>query len=78
MTKKDYVLLAGVLKKFREPSDPDDGHAGIRNTQTYRIARKIAETLESKNPKFDRLRFLRECDCLSYPEMQMYPAEDFS
>ena len=51
MTRKDYVLIAEVLKNFptyaEQPTDDRDA-----------IAYDFADRLASENPRFDRTRFL--------------------
>lgn len=51
MTRKDYILIAEVLKNFptyaEQPTDD-------RNAMAYDFADRLA----SENPRFDRTRFL--------------------
>jgi hypothetical protein len=50
MTRKDYVLIAEVLKNFRG----DQGDVIDRDKMGY----ALAEALQADNPNFDRARFL--------------------
>jgi hypothetical protein len=50
MTRKDYQLIAAVLKNF----ESEGGHVVERNAMAY----DFADKLEQDNPRFDRLRFL--------------------
>ena len=51
MTRKDYILIAEVLKNFptyaEQPTDDRDA-----------MAYDFADRLASENPRFDRTRFL--------------------
>lgn len=50
MTRKDYQLIAAVLKKFTA----EDGNVVERDAMAY----DLADALASDNPRFDRDRFL--------------------
>jgi hypothetical protein len=52
MTRKDYVLIADVIKNLDECIDSDGLEA---------LADNMADALESDNPRFDRARFLDAC-----------------
>lgn len=69
MTKKDYILLAGVLK------DAKQGHqAGLPAIQE--IASVLAVKLREDNPLFDRERFLAACGFTTNPNagvVQAFP-----
>ena len=59
MTRKDYVLIAEVIKTQIELSlkfDEDDSRYGAEN-----IAYDLASKLSQDNPRFDRDRFLVAC-----------------
>ena len=57
MTRKDYVMLAEILKENREDFiEGEDGFALIGI-----LAHQIANGLEADNPRFDRARFLVAC-----------------
>ena len=54
MTRKDYVMLANVIKAQRKPHN---------DTETINeIALNLADVLEDDNPNFDRVRFLWACE----------------
>lgn len=57
MTRKDYVLIAEVLKNFKG----DQGDVIDRDKMVY----KIADAFALENPRFDRDRFLVACDVLN-------------
>jgi len=52
MTRKDYVIIADVIKNLDECIDSDGLEA---------LADNMADALESDNPRFDRARFLVAC-----------------
>lgn len=59
MTRKDYVLIAEVIKTQIELSlkfGEDDARYGAEN-----IALDLASKLSQDNPRFDRSRFLQAC-----------------
>ena len=58
MTKKDFVLIAGVLKKWLDNGDNKD-FDGIYAVEC--ITKKFCDTLSSKYPRFDREKFLKYC-----------------
>ena len=54
MTRKDYVLIASLIKAQRKPHN---------DTETVNeIAFSLADAFEEENPNFDRTRFLWACD----------------
>jgi len=58
MTKKDYVLIAGAIKRARAYAishNEQDADVGIT------IAHTLAYELANTNPLFDRTRFLAAC-----------------
>jgi hypothetical protein len=57
MTRKDYVLIAEVLKNFKG----DGGDVIDRDQISYRLA----DTFALENPRFDRDRFLVACGVLT-------------
>jgi hypothetical protein len=72
MTRKDYELIAAVLKRYAdadnahiehmketdfEPSDTDRA----RSSRTRLIMRDIATALETENPHFNRITFYKAC-----------------
>ena len=59
MTRKDYVLIAEVIKTQIELStrfDEEESRAGAQN-----IAYDLGSKLSQDNPRFDRDRFLVAC-----------------
>lgn len=50
MTRKDYILIASVLKNFQS----EGGDVVERDSMAYDFADKLGQ----ENPRFDRLRFL--------------------
>jgi len=55
MTRRDYILLSGSIRRTWDHANPDD-KAGIRT-----VARDLAYTLSIGNHCFDQPRFLRDC-----------------
>jgi len=57
MTKKDYELIAGVIAQNQAQFiQGEDGHALLKI-----LAQQLANELESDNPRFNRLTFLKAC-----------------
>ena len=58
MTKKDYMLIADVIKLYLDNGENDmiDGIAGVD-----KLARNLAYVLSLHNKKFDIQRFLKAC-----------------
>lgn len=59
MTRKDYELIAKVLKTQLELSrgfGEEDGEAAVKN-----IVFDLMADLAKENPRFDRVRFLSAC-----------------
>ena len=57
MTRKDYVIIAEILKANLEDFiEGEDGFALIGI-----LAHQIANGLQEDNPRFDRARFLVAC-----------------
>jgi hypothetical protein len=55
MTCKDYQLIANALKNAR------DNHNPSHNTSCDIVAFHVASALESENPRFKRVTFLKAC-----------------
>lgn len=53
MTRKDYVLIASILKD-------SEGNI-IDDMARDALADMFADALEDENPRFDREKFLRAC-----------------
>jgi hypothetical protein len=60
MTKKDYILISGIIAGM-----PD--HAATLRTQKASTARTFAEALKRDNPAFDTSRFLAACKLREEP-----------
>lgn len=63
MTRKDYVLIAEVLKGSRPAPYTDLENLTSRNMWSIwrTTSRNMADALASDNPRFDRARFLEAC-----------------
>ena len=63
MTRKDFELIAAAIRT-RVPSLSARTNAAM-DAGAFQacgdIARRLADTLASTNPRFDRARFLRAC-----------------
>lgn len=59
MTRKDYIILARVLKKSKPDFHPQLRGALIDGWA--RICKEISAALDVDNPRFDRARFLQAC-----------------
>jgi hypothetical protein len=59
MTRKDYVLIAGIL------NNSNDAARKFQDTQgelmLTHVAIELADALQGDNPRFDRARFLDAC-----------------
>jgi len=57
MTRKDYVMIAEILKfNQKDFIEGEDGFALIGI-----LAHQFANRLQEDNPRFDRARFLNAC-----------------
>ena len=70
MTKKDYVLIAGVVSARLDAAsaaakDVDSTEDGSTVSHCAAMARDFADVLERENPRFDRARFLAACGVVS-------------
>jgi hypothetical protein len=54
MTKKDYELIAGVIKR-----DQRERGAFANNPDLETVANWFADELEEINPRFNRVKFLQ-------------------
>lgn len=54
MTRKDYELIAKVLKEARE-----DSKSGEEKLRVRLIAAKLADEFSDRNERFDRNRFFK-------------------
>lgn len=57
MTRKDYVMIAEILRFNRR--DFNEGEDGLSLLNI--LAHQFANSLEDDNPRFDRARFLVAC-----------------
>lgn len=55
MTRRDYVLIAKVLKRLGEES----AHCFDSASDRQSIAHAFAEALRDENPRFDTVRFVK-------------------
>ena len=55
MTKKDYELIASVIKRSTEWTKP------VHIWDKEQIACGLAEALQAQNPKFNRSKFMKAC-----------------
>lgn len=62
MTKKDYELIASVLKD-NALGQISDSHRVVNNADTmlYNITQGLCDALASKNPRFNKDKFLQAC-----------------
>ena len=62
MSKKDYILLASVIKDSTKKAETMSGKKFCEATATLAVlAGKLADELQKENSKFDRSRFLTAC-----------------
>lgn len=66
MSKKDYVMLAGVVKaRHDEIVNPvsifDAANLTAHLDELQKIAESMADIFSQDNPRFDRSRFLKAC-----------------
>jgi len=57
MTRKDFELIAQVLKDLKQ--DQRERGAFAHNPDLETVARWLADGLEETNPRFDRVKFLQ-------------------
>lgn len=67
MTKKDFVLIAGVIKDSFDVPQSDSEYYFI-----HRMANKLDET----NPRFDKDRFLLACGIEECEMCEKYPSQN--
>ena len=58
MTRKDYVAIAASIQATRKYFTPDSIE---EQAAVDLVAKRIANTMEIDNPRFDRSRFLKAC-----------------
>ena len=56
MTRKDYELLAEVIRTSRKVTTGETALVSVEH-----LANTLATELEIENPRFDRARFLSAC-----------------
>lgn len=57
MTKKDYELIAGCIKRVAAKWKPESKYAVVVND----LYTELSEALAANNSKFDRVKFLQAC-----------------
>mgnify|MGYP006899563594 FL=1 len=60
MTRKDYELLARVVKRERDSWNENNANLVAIDT-CYRFALGLAHELEKDNPEFNRAKFIKAC-----------------
>ena len=60
MTRVDYNLIAAAITKADDCLDMCDGWS-LRRQGIEMVARELADAFATKNPRFDRIRFLKAC-----------------
>lgn len=58
MTRKDYVLIANILKRV---GDIDGRTIQPASWTIYTVARELSVVLLADNPNFDQEKFLKAC-----------------
>ncbi len=63
MTRKDYVMIAGIIKDCNLiPTLNKNKEEGLIQADIlFTVASQLAYKLEQDNPRFDRARFLTAC-----------------
>jgi len=63
MTRKDYVMLAGIIKDCNLiPTLNKNKEEGLIQADIlFTVASQLAYKLEQDNPRFDRTKFLTAC-----------------
>lgn len=57
MTKKDYILIAGIIKKEAEAWQANS----LQARAIDRLASAFAEELAKHNPRFNHQKFIAAC-----------------
>ena len=60
MTKKDFILIAGVLRSLGQ----DSAHCFDNADDRIAIAMRFADALNETNPNFDGIRFINAATTL--------------
>ena len=60
MTRKDYELIARVVKRERDSWNENNANPIAIDT-CHRFGEGLAYELENDNPRFDRAKFLKAC-----------------
>ena len=61
MTRKDYELIAAALAATNQHKATDDDYREGWFAAASSVAHRLADSLASDNPRFDRARFLAAC-----------------
>lgn len=74
MTKKDYELIAGVVKDFDQRlGNWFNGQERQQRQEVHaELAHSMANQLEQDNPKFDRNKFLQACGIETAQHLRTY------
>lgn len=65
VTRQDFVAIAEAVKGQRWTIETMSERAKVRNVALDDVAIALATHLESRNPAFDRKRFLKACGVAS-------------
>ena len=61
MTRKDYELIAAAIAAVARHNATDDDYREGWHGATSAASHRLADSLASTNPRFDRSRFLKAC-----------------
>jgi len=62
MSKKDYIAIAKIIKGYSpNPAKFRDAMGASASFTALQITGDLADYFESRNPKFDRIKFLEAC-----------------
>ena len=60
MTKKDYILIAAMLKNERKKALSDQDYTRkVKNILITSIARQLSDMFGANNPRFDKTKFVK-------------------
>jgi hypothetical protein len=62
MTRKDYVMIAAIIKDANYTAKKFKDTAGA--VMLYHVASELSDELAKDNPRFDRDRFLIACEVI--------------
>lgn len=59
MTRKDYILIAGVLsKRYNDAASKNTPEGETARSTVYTVAVELGYALKRDNPQFDPIRFI--------------------